>query len=288
MIFGDNREAVIANIAQAASSGAFYSKVELGDPVLTPEQGDAIVSGYLKSRKKPAYKCKAFVARSIANAATKLLNRDTEIVGYEKAAGVTGGAILTCNHFSPIDNTVVRCLTRKLGKKRINIISQQSNFAMGGTLGFLMNYADTIPLSDEYRYLLRQLPDILEELLKKDEFVLIYPEQEMWFNYRKPRPPKKGAYHFAAKLQVPVISCFVEMQNEQEMDTRNFHKVRYTLHILDVLYPDPQKSIRENSILLCEKDYALKKQAYERIYGKPLSYDFEPSDIAGWTGEAVQ
>ena len=136
--------------------------------------------------------------------------------------------------------------------------------------------------------LLRQLPDILEELVKKDEFVLIYPEQEMWFNYRRPRPPRKGAYHFAAKLKVPVISCFVEMRDEQEMDTKNFHKVRYTLHILDVLYPDPQKSVRENSAALCEKDYALKKEAYERIYGKPLSYAFEPSDIAGWTGENPQ
>lgn len=288
MIIGDNREAVIANIAGAAESGAFYSKVEMNDPVLTPEQGKAIVNGYLNGRKKPVFRCKTFMARRMANAATRLLNRDTEIVGYEKAAAVTGGAILTCNHFSPLDNTVVRCLTRKLGKKRINIISQQSNFAMTGPIGFLMNYADTIPLSDEYHYLLRQLPDILEELVKKDEFVLIYPEQEMWFNYRKPRPPRKGAYHFAAKLQVPVISCFVEMQDEKEMDTANFHKVRYTLHILDVLYPDPQKSVRENSAALCEKDYALKKEAYERIYGKPLSYAFEPSDIAGWTGEKPQ
>lgn len=288
MIIGDNREAVIANIAAAAENGAFHSKVETNDPVLTPEQGEAIVRGYLKSRKKTTYKCKAFMARRMANVATRLLNKDTEIVGYEKAASVAGGAILTCNHFSPVDNTVVRCLTRKLGKKRINIISQQSNFAMTGAIGFLMNYADTIPLSGEYRYLLRELPGILEELLKKEEFVLIYPEQEMWFHYRKPRPPQKGAYHFAAKLQVPVISCFVEMRNEQEMERENFHKVRYTLHILDVLYPDPQKSVRENSAILSEKDYALKKEAYERIYGKPLSYDFEPSDIAGWTGETAQ
>ncbi|MGM9601175.1 MAG: lysophospholipid acyltransferase family protein [Faecousia sp.] len=288
MMIGENREAVIANIAEAAQSGAFYSKVELNDPELTPEQGKAIISGYLQSRNKTTYKCKAFMARRMANAATKLLNRDTEIVGYEKAAAVTGGAILTCNHFSPVDNTVVRHLTRKLGKKRINIISQQSNFAMGGTIGFLMNYADTIPLSDEYHYLLRQLPEILEERLSKGEFVLIYPEQEMWFNYRKPRPPKKGAYHFAAKLHVPVISCFIEMRDEQEMDAENFRKVRYTLHILDVLYPDPEKSVHANSAMLCEKDYALKKEAYERIYGKPLNYAFEPSDIAGWTGENLQ
>mgnify|MGYP004662936959 CR=1 FL=1 len=282
MIIGDNREAVIANIAGAAESGAFYSKVEMNDPVLTPEQGKAIVNGYLNGRKKPVYRCKSFMARRMANAATRLLNRDTEIVGYEKAAAVTGGAILTCNHFSPLDNTVVRCLTRQLGKKRINIISQQSNFAMTGPIGFLMNYADTIPLSDEYHYLLRQLPDILEELVKKDEFVLIYPEQEMWFNYRKPRPPKGGAYFFAAKLNVPIISCFVEIVDTQEDDTPEFRQVKYVLHVLDVLYPDPAKSVRENTEMLSERDYALKKECYESVYGKKLTYAFEDTDIAGW------
>lgn len=284
MIIGDQREAVIANIAAAAETGNFHSKVELNDPIVTPEQEAEIVQGYLTKRKTAAYRCKALAARTLANTATRMINRDTEVVGIEKAAVVTGGAILTCNHFSPLDNTVVRYLTKKLNKKRINIISQQSNFAMQGMVGFLMKYADTIPLSDEPHYLLRQLPDILGELISNDEFVLIYPEKEMWFNYRKPRPLMRGAYHFAAKLNVPVISCFIEMQDTDEMDTENFHKVQYVMHILDVLYPDPEKSVRENSIVLCEKDYELKKAAYERIYSKSLCYDFDPSDIAGWTG----
>ena len=288
MIIGDQREAVIANIADAAENGNFYNKVELHDPVLTPEQKTALIQGYLTKRKSASYRCKSFLARRMANGATRLLNKNTEIVGLEKAAAVTGGAILTSNHFSPVDNTVVRFLTQKLGKRRINIISQESNFAMTGMLGFLMNYADTIPLSEEKHYMLRQLPEILKELMENKEFVLIYPEQEMWFNYRKPRPPKRGAYHFAAELRVPVISCFVEMQDEPDMEADHFHRVRYVMHILDVLYPDPNKTIRENSIMLCQTDYTLKKAAYERIYGKPLDYEFQPGDIAGWTGEMAQ
>ena len=288
MIIGEQREAVIANIADAAESGNFYHKVELNDPVLSPEQKTALIQNYLTNRKRASYRCKSFLARQMADGATRLLNKNTEIVGLEKAAAVTGGAILTSNHFSPVDNTVVRYLTKKLGKRRINIISQESNFAMPGVLGFLMNYADTIPLSEEKHYMLRQLPEILKELMEKKEFVLIYPEQEMWFNYRKPRPPKRGAYHFAAELRVPVISCFVEMQDEENMENEQFHRVRYVMHILDVLYPDPEKTIRENSIMLCEADYNLKKAAYERIYHQPLDYRFQTSDIAGWTGELAQ
>lgn len=284
MIIGDQREAVIANIAAAARAGNFHSKVELNDPVLTPEQEAQILGDFLTRRNTAGYRLKSFTARRMADAATRIVNKDTEIVGLEKARALTGGAILTCNHFSPLDNTVVRYLARKLGRKRINIISQESNFAMPGMIGFLMNYADTIPLSGNQHYLLRQLPGILEELMEKDEFVLIYPEKEMWFNYRKPRPMLRGAYHFAAALKVPVISCFIEMRDTAEMDTDSFRKVQYRIHILDVLRPDPAKTLRESSRELCRQDYALKSEAYERIYGKPLTYDFDPSDIAGWTG----
>lgn len=288
MIIGEQREAVITNIAKAAAAGNFHSKVEVNDPVLTREQSAQIVRNYLAKRNTAACHCKTRTARGLANAATRFLNRDTEIAGLEKLETVTGGAILTCNHFSPLDNTVVRHLTRRLGKKRISIISQLTNFAMPGMIGFLMNYADTIPLSDDPHYMLRVLPDILSELLENGEFVLIYPEKEMWFNYRKPRPLLRGAYHFAAQLGRPVVSCFIEMRDLDKRDTDQFRKVQYTIHILDVLYPDPEKSIRENSILLCQQDYQLKKAAYERIYGRTLSYDFEPDDIAGWTGATAQ
>lgn len=291
MIIGDKREAVIENISRATRSGELNCKVEVGDPVVTKEQGAEILNRYLRNRHKASYRVKSAVARRMANSATKRLNADTEIVGLEKIENLTGGAIITSNHFSPIDNTFIRYLTTKLGKKRINIISQQSNFAMTGMLGFLMNYADTIPLSNDYRYVYRHLLEIMRELLDNGEYILIYPEQEMWFHYRKPRPLMRGAYNFATKLNVPVISCFIEMQDMDEMDTEEFRKVRYTIHVLDVLFPDPEKNAHENGVNMCQRDYELKKAAYEKIYGKCLDYQFTPLDIAGWTGykgEAVK
>ena len=284
MIIGDNRRAVIENIKSKAESGDFHSKVELNDPVLTTEQSNAIVNGFIENRKKASFKFKAFFARKTANALTRALNRDTEIIGASKLENIKSGAIITSNHFSPIENTVVRHLVRKLGKKRLNIISQETNLAMKGFFGFLMNYADVIPISSNINYMNHGFVSVLEELLFNKEFILIYPEQEMWFNYRKPRPFKRGPYFYAAKFDVPVISCFVEIQDKQQMDTDEFRKVKFVLHVLDVLYPDPQKSNKENSKEMCARDYELKKNAYERIYGKILSYNFESSDIAGWTG----
>lgn len=288
MIIGDNRELVIENISTAAENGDFHIKVEVNDPVLTHEESTRIIETYLDKSDTLSFRAKSFVARKIANLLTRTLNKDTEITGLENLEGLQGGAIITSNHFSPLDNTAVRFLTRKLGKKRINIVSQETNLAMPGIVGFLMNYADIIPIADNKRYMQRDFVSILSDLLQNDEYVLIYPEQEMWFNYRKPRPLKRGAYYYAAKLGVPVVSCFVEMRNLPEKDVDGFYKVKFVIHILPTIYPDSSKTVKENSIIMCQRDYEQKKQAYESAYGKPLVYTFEEDDIAGWMGTEVQ
>lgn len=283
MIIGDNRKAVIANIKLCAESGEFHNKVELNDPVLTAEQSKKITENYIENRKQPAFKAKTALGVTLAKSAAKIVNKNTVITGLEKIPPELGGCLITSNHFSPLENTVIRYLTDTLGRKRLGIISQTSNFAMTGIVGFLMNYADTIPISSEPHYLAKDFPAILKErLIDKKDAVLLYPEQEMWFNYRKPRPPKNGAYFYAAKLNVPIVSCFVEIIDLNKDDNSEFKKVKYVLHILDVLYPDKNKTVRENTDYLALTDYSLKKACYERVYGKKLTYRFEDGDIAGW------
>lgn len=283
MILGGDRRAVIENIRTCAENGDFHNKVELGDPVLTAAQNRNITDAYLENRKHLTFKLKTALAVTMAQIATRMINKNTEIVGLEKIPQNLGGVLITSNHFSPVENTVIRHLTNTLGRRRLNIISQTTNFAMPGVIGFLMNYADTIPISTEPRYLARDFLSVLKEkLVLRKEAVLLYPEQEMWFNYRKPRPPKGGAYFFAAKLNVPIISCFVEIVDTPKDDTPEFRQVKYILHVLDVLLPDAEKSVRENTEILSERDYALKKACYETVYGKKLTYTFENSDIAGW------
>ena len=283
MIIGDNRKAVIENIKLCAESGEFHNKVELNDPVLTAEQSKKITENYIENRKQPAFKAKTALGVTLAKSAAKIVNKNTVITGLEKIPSDLGGCLITSNHFSPLENTVIRYLTNTLGRKRLGIISQTSNFAMTGIVGFLMNYADTIPISSEPHYLAKDFPAILKErLIDKKDAVLLYPEQEMWFNYRKPRPPKNGAYFYAAKLNVPIVSCFVEIIDLNKDDNSEFKKVKYVLHILDVLYPDKSKTVRENTDYLAFTDYSLKKACYERVYGKKLTYRFEDGDIAGW------
>lgn len=282
MILGQKREQVITNIRRAAESGSFYRKVEVDDPILSEAQRKVVLENYLGKKKTLHWKINNRIARLIANTASKRLNEATTINGLEYLSGITGGAIVTSNHFNPIDNTLLRTLTLKAGKNKLCVASEETNLAMSGWIGYLMNYADTVPVSTSMNYMADQFEPLLENLLQQENWILIYPEQEMWFNYRKPRPLKRGAYYYAAKYHVPVISCFAEIHDLEQMDTPEFHKVRYILNVLPTIFPDPAKGIRENSIAMCRQDYLQKKAAYEAAYGKSLSYSFESGDIAGW------
>lgn len=281
MLMNNNRQAVIENIKRFAQNGQFHNKTEITDPVLTKEEEKEITSRFINNRDKLSYKIKKFFALLIADVGTKIINSKTEIKGIKTAQTLKDGFIVTSNHFSPLENTVIRSLTKKLSFN-LSVVAQTSNFAMKGFLGYIMNYADTIPISVDPRYLATSFLSVIKEkTVEKGQAVLIYPEQELWFNYRKPRPPKEGAYYFAAKLNIPVLSCFVEIRDYGKAKNE-FKKTRYILHVLEVIYPEKEKPARENAFFMAQKDYELKKVKYEEVYGKKLTYDFENGDIAGW------
>lgn len=285
MIIGENKEAVISNIKKAANNKEFNKKVEVDDPNLSNEEKSEIIEKYLKNKDGIKYKVNNEIARLIVNLVTWSQNRDTEIIGLENVKDINGGAIITSNHFNPIDNTIIRKLVKKMGKNKLYIIGQESNLAMPGVIGFMMNYSDIIPISDQPSYMKKEFQELIEEKLKNNEFILIYPEEEMWFNYRKPRALKRGAYYYAAKYNVPIISCFVEIIDRNEKENSEFYKVKYVLHVLPTIYPDKSKKMRENTIEMMNKDYEQKKEAYEKAYNKKLDYNFEDEDIAGFIKE---
>lgn len=277
-----NRDKVIENIKVAAEAGTFHEKVEVGDPCYTEGEREKVLKRYLSVRQHLPFQIRNWVAGRTLDLITWYWNRNTEIVGLENIKGIKEGAIITSNHFNPSENTAIRLLSQKMKKDSLHIVSQDTNLAMKGLFGFYMNYVDIIPISPNPSYMKNDFEKLMSEAFEKGQNILIYPEQEMWFNYRKPRPPKRGAYYYAAKFGVPVISCFVEMRELKELEKENFHKIKYILHVLPTIYPDLTKSLKECSVEMMEKDYNQKVSAYEDAYGKKLDYKFETWDIAGW------
>lgn len=285
MILGKNRKDVILAIQKALEEGDLHRKVEQDDPILTLQESRAVTNRFLEEQTDPTTAFKRGIGAMIARCASHFIPKKVSFVGLEKIPKELGGVIITSNHFSQLENLLIRRLVSKLGRTRLGIVCQAANLAMPGFIGFLMNYADTVPVAADSHYLARDfLPILREKLCEKKDAVLIYPEQEMWFHYRKPRPPKSGAYFYASKLNTPILSCFVEMRDLEEDDTEEFKKLSYTVHVLGLLSPDPAKGIRENTEELARRDYELKKKCYEAAYGKKLTYEFTPLDIAGWKG----
>lgn len=279
------RAQAIANIRRAAEEGRFNDKTEPFDPQWSPEALKADILDYVAKLDTPGFRLKNLAARAIVDHWIRRYSDGVnEIVGLEKLQALHGPAFMTSNHFNPFDNGVHRTLARLSGHGRLAAISQGTNFVMPGLNGFVLRNIDVIPLIQEPSYMNGAFRALMCKHLEANHFILIYPEQEMWFNYRKPRPQKRGAFLFAAQYGVPVVPTFVEMVDLPEAQTPEFNQVKLVLHVLDPLFPDPALSDRDNSFALCEADYQAKKACYEACYHRPLTYEFSAWDIAGWKG----
>lgn len=285
MFIGGPKGEVIKNIEKAFNAGNFNDKVEIDDPMLSEERKQFVIKRFLLIKKSPAYIFNNWVSRSVMDTVSRKINEKTVFDGLENIPELATGAIITSNHFNPLENMAVRTAMKKAGHKRMYVVSQESNMAMKGFVGYLMNYMDTIPIwATNKEYMMTTFEAMLQKILQKKQPILIYPEQEMWFNYRRPRPPKRGAYYYAAKFNVPVISCFVEIREGTESENEEFLKTEYTVHILPPIYPDKTVCISADSRRMMRTDYEQKVKAYEKVYGKKIDLPFDMSDIAGWKG----
>ena len=275
---------VIDNIKKAIDCGDSFRKVELNDHVVTDSERRCVILPFDNLRRKPINRLKAKIAERIANKQTARLNTHTEIVGLENALSVEGGAIITCNHFSIMDSTLIRLLVEKCDrKKKLYITVEESNVFMKGFFGFLMKNCNTLPISPSTEYMAKNLMPAIKKVLSDGAFVLVYPEEEMWFNYKKPRELRGGAYHFAYSAGVPVIPCFVEMNERDTLDPLGFYEISHTLHVMPPIYPNTALSKREAREDMRRRDREAKRACYELAYGRSPDSDFSPEqDIAGY------
>lgn len=284
MIIGGSKKEVIKNIETNINNNELNKKVEVGDPNLTEEEESKYINKFYQNQKSPIYFIKNKIANKTVKKIAKEIYPNINIIGLEKLdyVDLTNGAIITSNHFNPLDSYNIRKIVEEKLHKKLYIVVQDTNLAMPGALGFLFNNIEVIPLSKSPNYIIKKFMPELKKILSKGNFVLIYPEEEMWFNYKLPRPCKRGAYQFAHELDVPVISCFVKMTDTNITDNNEFNIVKYDVFINKVIYPEKNESIKSDSRKMAEVDYETRKKAYEDAYNKELKYEFDIKDIAGW------
>lgn len=199
-----------------------------------------------------------------------------EVRGIENFNAVDGGRIVTCNHFSVGDNYAVWVALRDHmdGKLLYKVIREGNYTNPPKPFGLFMRHCNTLPLSSQLPTMKKFLKAV-SVLLSRGETILIYPEQGMWWNYRKPRPMQDGAFALAVRNKAPIVPIFITMEDSDVIDGDGFPVQEFTLHILPAIYPDLSLSPTEAKAKMKAENYEAWVKVYEEFYGKPLVYSEE-------------
>ena len=196
-----------------------------------------------------------------------------EIRGIENFCAVEGGKIVTCNHFSITDNYAVwKALCDHMDGKMLYKVIREGNYTNPPKpFGLFMRHCNTLPLSSQLSTM-KKFMRAVRELLARGETILIYPEQSMWWNYRKPKPMQDGAFSLAVTNKAPIVPIFITMEDSDVPDGEGFFVQEYTLHILPAIIPDETLSRKEAIQKMKKENYEGWVKVYEDFYGKPLVY----------------
>ena len=274
MAQSEERLAILKKIDEYEEKGRFNDDVEIDPPTipLNPDDVD-----YLN--EKWFHRIQTRIANGVAKRFIHHLIRKKQliirdVVGFEHLNQLSGGFILTCNHFHPFDNFALHevLLTYlRQTKRRFYKVIREGNFTFPGLYGYFFRNCDTLPLSSNFQTM-KSFTHAIDTILKRGDIVLVYPEQAMWWNYRKPRPVKSGAYRYAVKANVPVVPCFITMSDTAQLGVDGFPIQEYTLHFLTPIYPDLSLSSKDAIEKMAEMNYQMWKETYENFYQIPLSY----------------
>lgn len=275
----EDRLRVLKKIDEYEIAGKFDQDVE-EDPPSRP-----LVPGEVDfEQKKLKTRIMARYALGKAGQFRKKMIRQKKFIykgmtGAENLENFKGGAVITCNHFNAFDSFVIHYVYEELKKnnkksKLFRIIREGNYTSFPGFYGLLMRNCYTLPLSSNH-IVINEFLQAVSNLLKAGHFILIYPEQGMWWNYRKPRPMKKGAFNLAVKNKVPVLPCFITLQDSDVIDDDGFPVQEYTLHVCKPIYPKEELSRADNMQYIMEQNFSAWKKVYEDTYKIPLSYRTE-------------
>lgn len=196
-----------------------------------------------------------------------------KIEGIENVESVKNGALITCNHFSIFDSlSVGYALRGHLHSKKLYTIIREGNYtSFDGFYGKVFKHCNTLPLSSN-KDTMKKFITATKNILKKGNKILIFPEQAMWWNYKKPRPMKDGAFNLAIKNNVPIIPCFITMKDSNNLEPNGFYTQKFTLHFSKPIFAKSELSFKENIKYLREENYKVWKEIYENTYKIKLEY----------------
>lgn len=268
---GIPKKELVNKITECERLGQFDQPVQPSNPNLVAEIKDDYV--YLKHNI--FNKVGNTLAHGIVRIASACFARGVhlKVEGRHNLKGVKS-AIVTCNHVRDLDCTYI---THAIRHHRIYYTVSPNNNKKG-IAGFFLRQGGILPFGGSLANT-KNLSRTISELLKKKNYIVFYPEAQLWWNYQKPRPLKKGAFYFATINNVPVVPMFLTFSARKKARRDGLPKYDLTMHIMSPIYPDPNKSKSENIETMLYTNFALWRDKYEEVYKQKLEYTTENLEV---------
>lgn len=238
------------------------------------EMMQKVTENFVYLPKNPIKVIWSYIARALAMAIAKPLCffgiGTAKIHGKENLKGLKG-AVITCNHVHIFDTFFIRAAA--FGHKLYITVAEFNN--MKGPLGALLRGVGCLPFSDCFTAM-KNLTKTTEKLLKKNCFVLFYPEKSMWPRYEKPRPYINGAFHTAVMNNVPVVPTFIAFKAKP--DSKPGSRKPGELYVLKPIYPDPALSKKDNVEFLKNATFDAVCECYKEVFGE-YPYSEPPESV---------
>lgn len=152
------------------------------------------------------------------------------------------GAVSIANHVLPLDGVMV---AMSVMPKRVIFHSLEENFGLP-VVRHLLKMLGAIPIPNQITARAAYIK-ATNEFLANGKVVQIYPEASLWPNYDGIREFKTGAFHFAAKNNVPILPINLHFRTPRGL-------LKYlwlrddlvTVHIGKPIYPNPELPFKQS------------------------------------------
>jgi len=193
-----------------------------------------------------------------------------KVNGRKNLKKVKGGAILIGNHTNPFDCAFASVFVG-LPKRNYFICNKDAVQVVIGK--YFTKALGALPLPDEPKGLIN-LSNAVDSLVKKGNYVTIYPETCIWPYYTKLRPLASANFHYAVKSEVPIIPFAVTYRYARGKNYLR-KKPKVNISICEPIYPNKELRAIEAKQDLADKTTQVLKSVIE-IEDNVALYEYLP------------
>lgn len=187
-----------------------------------------------------------FLVRLVADPLLILINGvwlGFRVHGLKNRRSIRGrGAVSVCNHVHPMDCTMIDLVMHR----RIYYVSLEENFRIPGVRR-LIRVLGAAPLSHN-PHCMKELFSAMEQALKGNAVVQIYPEGLLHPYCDRLRPFKNGAFRLAATARAPILPMVFTYRKAWGLRRLFTKKPTLHLHILPAVFPEKNESVRDMTV----------------------------------------